>query len=144
MPRVMYISLMDLVKLLLMVPRLMSKPPTMTVGLNPNRLLNTVERGAAETGTQTDTHTHTHTHTHTRTRTCTHPSSQAAMRPNMCVTRSYSIPITFQPGEAGNDTTLWHPWIYSQWSSVLINVYVCTCTCVCVCVCVCVCLKALS
>ena len=64
MPRVMYISLMDLVKLLLMVPRLMSKPPTMTVGLNPNRLLNTVERGAAETGTQTDTHTHTHSIIH--------------------------------------------------------------------------------
>ena len=63
MPIVMYISLMDLVKPLLMVPRLMRKPPTMIMGRNPNRLLNTVARGAGETGTHRHTQAYTRTHT---------------------------------------------------------------------------------
>lgn len=62
-------------------------------------------------------------HTHT------HPSSQAAMRPNMCVTHSYSNPITFQPGEGVEMTS--HSGIHG--STVRGDLYSCVCECVRVC-----------
>lgn len=47
MPMVMYMSLMELVKAEVEVPRLMRKPPIITTGRWPKRLLSMVARGAA-------------------------------------------------------------------------------------------------
>ena len=43
-----YIWSMECVKAVLMVPRLIRKPPNMTTGLYPKRLLSTVDKGAVE------------------------------------------------------------------------------------------------
>lgn len=46
MPMVMYISTMDWVRAVVIVPRLIRNPPSMTTGRWPKWLLNSVERGA--------------------------------------------------------------------------------------------------
>lgn len=47
---VMYISLMELVKAEVMVPRLMRKPPIITTGRLPKRLLSMMDKGAVGGG----------------------------------------------------------------------------------------------
>lgn len=47
MPMVMYMSLIELVKAEVEVPRLMRKPPIITTGRWPKRLLSMVAMGAA-------------------------------------------------------------------------------------------------
>lgn len=47
MPMVMYMSLTELVKAAVQVPRLTRKPPIITTGRWPKRLLSMVARGAA-------------------------------------------------------------------------------------------------